>query len=172
MKNNIIHVMPIENIIMFPDMIYPLTIKNVHFISLIKKAKQEKLNIGFFTKHPRQPKKGIEIFETGVLGKILEIIKLDEEETEIIVKGIRRIKIEHIIENEPYLKTQCINVRQVHRKSAKTEALYRTIRDIYNNLYQSKINDDFLVDSIEKETDPVKGTDLIIASIETNIFNK
>ncbi len=153
-------------------MVYPLTIKNEHFISLIKKTKKENLNIGFFTKHPRQPKKGIEIFETGVLGKILEIVKFDNETTEIIVKGLRRLKIDKIIDNEPYLKTQCQSIRQTNKSTVKTEALYRTVRDIYEDLYPVELKDEVLIESIEKETDAVKGTDMIIASIDTNIFNK
>ena len=46
-----VYIIPIDNIILYPDMVYPLAIKNVHFKSLILKAQKEKLNLGFFTKH-------------------------------------------------------------------------------------------------------------------------
>ncbi len=170
--DNIIYIIPIDNLIMYPDMIYPLSIKADHFGSLIEKIKKEKMEIGFFTKHPRQPKQGIEIFETGVLGKILEIEKEDSQHYEIVVKTIKRIKIEKILENEPYLKTRCKSIRQNHKNSVKTLALYRTVKELYRNIFGEKENVSVMDESIFSETDPVKGTDMIISTLDTNIFNK
>lgn len=124
-------ILPVRNMVMFPNVVVPITAGRKASIKLLEEA-QEK---GHFIGVVAQQNPGVEnpeskdLYKIGTLAKIIKIVKLPEGNITAIVKGFDKFKIKDIVHDEPYLVASVdIQKENLPKKKDEYDAIMENIR--------------------------------------------
>ena len=175
MKSITYPILPLRDIVIFPNMIAPLFVGRNKSINAIETVMEENKEIVLLT----QKKSSIEdptdkdLFKMGTLGTILQMLKLPDGTIKVLVEGKFRCEIKEIIPTDDYLSAK-LNV-------LKTDiSLKSDYNNITNNLktsfekfakLNSKINSDILT-TITDIDDPSILSDTVINHLVFSIEDK
>ncbi len=129
-------IIPLRDTVIFPYMIAPLVIGRARSLQLVDEAANGDRLIGLAT----QLKPDIEVpspsdlYKVGTAAMILKMLKFPDGSTRILVQGTSRIKIKSFVQKEPYLKAKIEPVPEVSDTSVETQALLRTVSDIFGKI--------------------------------------
>ena len=90
--------LPLRDIVVFPDMIVPLFVgrqKSVKAIEEVMKLDANEKQVLLVTQKDAiidNPKEN-ELFKVGILGNILQMLKLPDGTVKVLVEGVKRVKI-------------------------------------------------------------------------------
>lgn len=126
-------ILPVRNMVMFPQIIAPITAGRNNSKKLLEDAQKEGQLVGILS----QKNGGIEnpklrdLYETGTIVRIIRSIKLPDGNTTVITKGVGRFKIDRIVYDEPYIQAEIKKLREVQPKDKDIyEALQENIKDL------------------------------------------
>lgn len=127
-------VLPLRNMVMFPNVIMPISIARAKSLKLVRHVNDEGGYIAIFA----QKKKEIEdpqlkdLYAVGVMAKIIKLLDLPDGSTTVLVEGKYKIELLGINETEPYLKGEVVvlNEAKPRRKTNAFTALALSIKDI------------------------------------------
>lgn len=102
----IVPVLPVRNMVLFPTVIMPVSIGRRSSLRLVREASQRQLNIAVFCQRvPDVDNPGFnDLYNTGVLARVIRILELPDQSTTVILQGLQRIRLNSIVEMKPYLK--------------------------------------------------------------------
>jgi len=129
-------IIPLRDTVIFPYMIAPLVIGRARSLQLVDEAANGDRIIALAT----QLKPDIEVpspsdlYKVGTAAMILKMLKFPDGSTRILVQGTSRIKIKDFVQEEPYLKAKIEPVPEVTDTSVETQALLRTVSDIFGKI--------------------------------------
>lgn len=126
-------ILPVRNMVMFPNVVIPITAGRKTSIQLLEEAQQNGDLIGIISQKNADIEQPTDkdLYQTGTLAKILKIIKLPEGNITAITKGFHRFKIKKIIEKQPYLKAEISKLKDSKAKNKEEyEALLENIKDL------------------------------------------
>ncbi|WGH27122.1 MAG: endopeptidase La [Candidatus Shikimatogenerans bostrichidophilus] len=133
---NIIKIFLIKDIILFPNTIIPILIKNVNYINYINKLFLKKKYLGIITR-----KNKIKVYDIGNICLILKIFKINNKNFIILLKTIKIFKIKKLINNKnKILKSKIIILKNIKCKNKNKEKIFLniikelSIKIIKNNL--------------------------------------
>ena len=148
MTNTTYPILPLRDIVIFPNMIAPLFVGRLKSINALETVLEENKELVLLTqkKSSTEDPTDKDLFEMGTLGTILQMLKLPDGTVKVLVEGKFRCKIEEINTSDDYLSAK-INI-------LKTDISFKgNHNDIINNLknmferfckLNSKINSDIL----------------------------
>ncbi|REC75157.1 endopeptidase La [Chryseobacterium elymi] len=126
-------ILPVRNMVMFPNVVIPITAGRKTSIQLLDEAQKNGEFIGIVSQKNsdlEQPGEK-DMYQTGTLAKIIKIIKLPEGNITAITKGFHRFKIKKIVENQPYFKAEITKLKDSQPKNKEEyEALLENIKDL------------------------------------------
>lgn len=176
MDNNKLPLLPLRDIVMFPNMIVPLFVGREKSIFSIDKALKNKKEIILVTqKEPsdENPEQD-DIYGIGTLSEILQILKLPDGTVKILVKGLKRVKIHELQNQREIWEASYEDVKDVlDTTPEQIEALQRTAVESlekYINL-NKRIHPDIL-SSINKTDSPSVIADIISTHLILKIAKK
>jgi len=132
-QQNVFPILPVRNMVMFPNVVIPITAGRKTSIQLLEEAQQNSQYIGIVSQKNSDIEQPTEkdLFQIGTLAKIVKIIKLPEGNITAITKGFHRFKIKKIVENKPYFKAEISKLKDVKAKNKEEyEALLENIKDL------------------------------------------
>ncbi|WP_431612269.1 endopeptidase La [Chryseobacterium sp. 'Rf worker isolate 10'] len=132
-EQKIFPILPVRNMVMFPNVVIPITAGRKNSIQLLEEAQKNGDFIGIVSQKNSDMEQPSEkdIYTTGTLAKIIKIIKLPEGNITAITKGFHRFKIKKIIENQPYFRAEISKLKDTHPKNQdEYEALLENIKDL------------------------------------------
>lgn len=137
-KTNI-PILPVRNMVMFPNVILPITAGRQQSKTLLQEAQQNGSLVGVVSQiNPsiEQPTEK-DIYKIGTLVRVVKIIKLPEGNITAILQGIDAFKIKKITATEPYFQADVQRIKAVHsRKKEEYEALLENIKDLALKIIQ------------------------------------
>ena len=88
-------VLPLRNVVLFPGVVFPLTVGRDKSLKLIKEAYAKKEIIGTVVqKDLKVEEPGIaDIYSVGTSAKIIRILEMPDGTTSIIIQGQKRLKL-------------------------------------------------------------------------------
>lgn len=126
-------ILPVRNMVMFPQVVIPITAGRKTSIQLLEEAQKNGDLIGIVSQknsqieHPEEK----DLYTTGTLAKIIKIIKLPEGNITAITKGFHRFKIKKVVETRPYFKAEITKLKDSKPKNKEEyEALLENIKDL------------------------------------------
>lgn len=126
-------ILPVRNMVMFPNVVIPITAGRKTSIQLLEEAQQNGDLIGIVSQKNsdiEQPSEK-DFYQVGTLAKIIKIIKLPEGNVTAITKGFQRFKIKKITGNQPYFKGEITRLKDSKAKNKEEyEALLENIKDL------------------------------------------
>ncbi|MCY0976247.1 endopeptidase La [Chryseobacterium wangxinyae] len=126
-------ILPVRNMVMFPNVVIPITAGRKTSIQLLEEAQQNGDLIGIVSQKNsdiEQPSEK-DFYQIGTLAKIIKIIKLPEGNVTAITKGFQRFKIKKITGNQPYFKGEITRLKDSKAKNKEEyEALLENVKDL------------------------------------------
>lgn len=132
-EQNIFPILPVRNMVMFPNVVIPITAGRKTSIQLLEEAQQNGDYIGIVSQKSSDVEQPTEkdLYHTGTLAKIIKIIKLPEGNITAITKGFHRFKVKKIVESQPYFKAEIAKLKDTKAKNKEEyEALLENIKDL------------------------------------------
>lgn len=159
---------PIRDIVLFPNMILPLFVGRETSISAIDYALTKERLVVFATqKDMNEESPSTEgIFSIGTVGSITRMLKLPDGRVKILVQGLSRVKIKEYKQSQPFFLVTVENIPEVQvEETVEVQALVRTAKEqVEKVISMGKAIQPDAVILIENITDPGKIADIIVTN--------
>lgn len=127
--------LPVRNNVLFPGSVMPITLTRDKSIRLIKEAYKNRAPIGVFAQKEKENEepKAKDLHQIGTIAHILKTLKMPDGSTTVIIQGTRRVRIEGIVAEEPYLRARvsAYDDTGLRPDSSNTKALLGSVRDLF-----------------------------------------
>ncbi len=175
MKSTIYPLLPLRNVVVLPYMILPIFVgRNKSLLAVNEAVKSDNLLVLLTQKKEEiEDPKPDELYQVGVLARILQHAKLPDGTERIIVEALRRVKVKKFVKTEPFFEVDIEEVREKIQITPRLEALTRVLSDLFSEYIRlgKKIPIDTL--SVLQDTqNPSKLADVIAANLTISIPEK
>ena len=172
---NNIPVLPLRNIVVFPNMVVPLFVGRDKSINALEKVMDKDQELLFLTQNNSEvddPGKD-DLYKIGTRGKILQLLKLPDGTVKVLVEGKDRCKVKNIKFSEEYINANITLIPDLRSNKETIKALARSVKDKYENYAKinNKVSSEVLtsVKDIEEEN---KLADTVASQIAISIKEK
>jgi len=174
-KSNNLPVLPLRNIVVFPNMVVPLFVgrdKSINALEQVMDKDQELLFLSKKNSDVDDPSE-TDLYEIGTKGKILQLLKLPDGTVKVLVEGIARCKVKNIKFSSDFVNAEIEELPKNETISDTIKALGRSVvskYETYANI-NNKTSSEVLtsVKDIENED---KLADTVASQIAINIQEK
>ncbi len=174
-QDKIFAVLPLRDIVVFPHMIVPLFVGREKSVKALEHVMQEDKQILLVTqKSPTEDNpKEEDLHAVGVMGNILQLLKLPDGTVKVLVEGGDRYKVESFMDDKDYTEALVTPIEEDVTITDEIEALGRAAISQFEQYVKlnKKIPPEVLV-SINQIDDPVKMADTIASHLTLKIEEK
>lgn len=155
-------VLSIRDIVIFPHVVVPLFVGRVRSIAALEAAMETDKKILLLTQknlHEEEPAFE-DLYKVGVLGNILQLLKLPDDTVKILVEGTRRIIVTKCEDDDPYYVAQYKFLEPVESDdNLEIEAYRRTVIDQFEGY--AKLNKRISFDTVTAVRNMESANDMI-----------
>lgn len=174
--NIVLPLLPLRDIVVFPHMVAPLFVGRDRSIKAVETAtKTEKLIFLASQKNAQQTNpEASDIFSIGVVGQIIQLLKLPDNTIKIFVEGRYRAQIRKFLEHDPYFSVQVTPLDdEVTGREIEIQALVRGLRNVSESYVaaENKAPQDFL-NAIKSINEPGRLADTIAGQVSLKLEDK
>ena len=167
--------LPLRDIIVFPHMVVPLFVGRERSVRALEEAMQRDRQLLLAAQRDaRKDDPGPEdIFTTGTLGSIVQLIKLPDGTVKVLVEGKRRARVVGFEAEEDWFLIQAEVIEEVQEKTVELEALVRSIRTAFENYVKlNKKVPPEMVSTVSSINDASRLADTIVAHLNLKIEDR
>ena len=159
-EGNIIPILPLRNIVLFPGIVLPVSIGRKKSLRLIKDVYKKEGFLGAIAQkeiNVEEPEIK-DLHTTGTIAQILRILEMPDGSTTVILQGKKRFNIKDIVESNPYWKAQVelIDDRKPVKNDHEFKPLIEAIKDLASKVIKKSGNiapeNAFAIKNIENNT--------------------
>lgn len=101
-------ILTIRNTVLFPGVVFPITVGRDKSIRLIKEANRGNKTIGVFAQNnPNVEDPGqTDLYKIGTLATIIRTMRMPDGSTTAIIQGKRKIELTEMVQFEPFIKAK------------------------------------------------------------------
>lgn len=127
-------ILPLKNTVLFPGVVIPITAGRDKSIKLINAANKGDKIIGVVAQKDEtvENPKPEDINKTGVVARILKVLKMPDGNTTVIIQGKKRFQITEILTDDPFLMANVTDIKE--EKPAENDeqfpAIIESIKDL------------------------------------------
>ncbi|MBM3587247.1 MAG: endopeptidase La [Alphaproteobacteria bacterium] len=175
LRGDILPVLPLRDIVVFPHMIVPLFVgreKSVRALEAVMKDDKQILLVA--QKNAGQDDPGADdLFQIGTISTVLQLLKLPDGTVKVLVEGGRRARVAGYKETSPYFEAFVEKIEEAPVEGRETEALARTVVGQFEQYMKlnKKIAPEVLV-SVNQIEDASKLADTIASHLGLKIPEK
>jgi len=172
---NIMPVLPLRDIVVFPHMVVPLFVgreKSVRALEDMMQTDKQIMLVAQRDATTDDPGKD-DVYQVGTIATVMQLLKLPDKTVKVLVEGVTRARIKQFTDNSDFLQAEVEIISGDEEDSAETEALARSataLFDQYVNLGK-KLPQDVLV-SVEQIEGAAKLADAIASHVAVKIPEK
>ena len=129
MNTPIIPVLPLRDIVVFPQMVVPLFVGRKLSVNALNSVMKNNKKILLIT----QKKSEIDnptsdnLYRVGTLAKILQLLKLPDGTIKVLVEGLERVKVSKINQTKDFIIANYSFIETVDKNASKAKALMKII---------------------------------------------
>jgi ATP-dependent Lon protease len=126
--------LPLKNVVLFPHMIVPLYVGRERSIRALEEAMARGKQVFLCTQRQAECEdpKDEDLYRVGVLGEVLQMLKLPDSTIKVLIEGSSRAVIERVIETEAHLQVEVAVLDEDFLPSAELDALMRGVVDLFD----------------------------------------
>ena len=131
--------LPLRNTVLFPGVVFPVTIGRDKSIKLIEDAYKSDKTIGVIAQKDQniEDPTSTDLYQTGTLGHILKMLKMPDGNITAIIQGKRKFRLDSITQETPYFRGDITAVTDGKaRKGKETNATVDSIRELASNIVE------------------------------------
>ena len=176
-KTNIIPLLPLRDVVVFPHMIVPLFVGREKSIAALESAmKYEK---GIFMVAQKNAKKDDpaeeDIYRVGTIGIIIQLLRLPDGTVKVLVEGKTRGSIKEYLKNDDFFLVKVEDIEDVDDdpNDVRKQALMRSIKESFElYLKLSKKVHVEMMGTIAAIEDPSKLADVVVTHLTVKLEDK
>ncbi len=175
MVNNPIPVLPLRDIVVFPNMIAPLFVgreQSVNALNHVMTGDKKILLLSQKNSKVDNPDKE-NLYSFGTVAKIIQLLKLPDGTLKVLVEGIQRAKVDKINFNKEFITASITEINKKTKKNSNIRALQKLAIEQFIEFQKinKKVSQD-VIDNVKTSNDPDKIVDIIASNISTSLFQK
>jgi ATP-dependent Lon protease len=170
-----IKLLAIDGNVPFPNIIFPVVVREERHLQLIQEAITSDRIVGVFArKNPDDLlDESNDLFEVGVACLILKMFQSPDGSMRVLLRGLHRITLDKIIKEEPYPVARVHSLVETAGDSLKTEALTRAIADLFQQILAlSPVLPEEIQEIVFSIEDPSKLSDLVTSALNLKVSEK
>jgi ATP-dependent Lon protease len=135
-------VLPLRNSVLFPHAIMPISVGRRKTLNLLDDVVGESKLIAVVSQ--RNPSEDdpdpAGMYRIGSAAKILKVVKLNGNNVNLIIQGLRRIRVDRFTATEPFMKVSAIALDEHLDTGVDLDALVRSLINQFQRLVQNSQN--------------------------------
>lgn len=135
----ILPVLPLHDVTLFPKMVLPLIVKQPESVRLIDEAMSKNRIVGFVVAKNAKAESDFnadDLYRIGTGAMILKMAKTPENHAQLLVQGLGRFRIKEFLETEPYLKARVEVIKEKERDDKEIKALMNNLLELYEEVVE------------------------------------
>jgi ATP-dependent Lon protease len=126
--------LPLKNVVLFPHMIVPLYVGRERSIDALENAMTRGKQVFLCTQRRAdcEDPKEADLYRVGVLGEVVQLLKLPDSTIKVLIEGSSRAVIERFIQVEPHLRVEVSLLEEELEDSPDLDALMRGVVDLFD----------------------------------------
>ena len=168
-------ILPLRDIVVFPHMIVPLFVGREKSIKALENVMGEDKKVLLIAQKDgsiEDPKEN-DLYKTGTIGNILQLLKLPDGTVKVLVEGLSRAKISSVNESSEFYEADINIINNVEKNNESLTGMLRTV--ISNFEQYAKLNKKItteVLNSLPDLDDASKVADTISANLNLKISLK
>lgn len=131
----VIPILPLRNMVLFPGVVIPITVGRDKSIALIRESYRKDKIIGVVAQKDAtvEDPQEADLFKTGTVAHLMKILQMPDGSTTAVIQGKRRFIMTGIIQSEPYFKATVVpfdNLDTEIKGDKPFEALIGSLKDL------------------------------------------
>ncbi|MCY4487468.1 MAG: endopeptidase La [Deltaproteobacteria bacterium] len=170
---DIIPLLPIRDIVIYPYMMIPLFIGRELSINAVNEALERDRHIFLVVQKDaaEDDPTADDLYRVGTVATVLRMLKLDDGRVKILVQGMTKGILQEFVREEPYFETRIEKViePQVIEVSIEVEALMRNVKEKIEQILNLKSLPPEIVMVTDNVVDPGVLADLVASNLRLQI---
>ena len=175
MKKNNYPLLPLRDIVIYPKMIVPLFVGRAKSIAALRQTEDDDTNIALITqKNPSvEEPEADDVYTVGVIGKVLQMLKLPDGTLKVLVEGLERVRLQDIQDNGEFLQGSIVVLPDEHDDNPELPAIIRAVLSQFEEYVKlSKKIPPEVMASVSQIDDYTKLADTIASHLSLKIADK
>jgi ATP-dependent Lon protease len=129
-------VLPLKETVVFPQSMTPLAIGQERSIQLVDDvvSGDRMLALVSVRNEDADPPGWDDLYEIGTAAIVHKLIRVPDGTLRILVQGLRRVRLEQHVQEEPYLVGEFAEVPEIVEESKELEALTRSVQNLFGRI--------------------------------------
>ena len=175
MVKNQIPVLPLRDIVVFPNMVAPLFVgreQSVNALNHVMTGDKKIFLLSQKNSKVDNPNKE-NLYSFGTVAKIIQLLKLPDGTLKVLVEGIQRAKVNKINFNKEFITASITEINQKTKKNSNIKALQKLIIEQFVEFQKinKKVSLD-VINNVKTLNDPDKIVDIIVSNISISLSQK
>ena len=136
-KTERLYVLPIRNVVAFPELLIPLVVEDPVMVEVINRVVIEQGTIGLFAEPEEENPRAHQIYKVGTRAEILKMSFLPDGGVRLLVQGLERIRIQRLVrrnKGEEAVEALVLPWPFEIKNAVRCEALLRAVKDLLEKL--------------------------------------
>ncbi len=169
----VLPLLPVRDAVVFPSMILPLFVgRDVSAHAVESALASDRLIVLVAQRDAEVDEPGPEdLHRVGMVGMIMRLLQLPEGRLKVLVQGLARVRIRHVLRTEPHIDAELEEIREAPPQppSVETEALVRSVRAKVEELLALKHLPPEIATVISGVDDPGRMADLVASNLRLRV---
>jgi ATP-dependent Lon protease len=172
---DILPVLPLKDVVVFPFIILPLSVSREKSINAVDAALAEHRIIMLVAQKDAQNEtpRSDELFSVGTVAAIMRMLKLPDGRIRLLVQGLARARIDSFLADEPYLKAKVTRLEEPGPSKDLPPEHEALLRSVKQNLEKSvalgkNISQEVMVIAANLD-DPARLSDLAASNLDLKL---
>ena len=156
---DVLPILPLRGVVVYPQTAVPLTVGQVRSIKLVDDILTGDKLVGLVaSRRPELDEPGPEdLYDVGTIATVHRLLRAPDGTVRLLVQGLQRFRLGEMVETEPYLKAKIEFAPEIEETGLQVDALARNARDQFTQISELIPSfPDELVSSIDGLDDPLE----------------
>ena len=134
----VVPILPLKDTVVFPDTVVPLAVGQPRSIRLLDDVLRGDRLVGLVLSldSEKEAPGPDDVRHIGVLASIQKMLKTPDGTLRIIAQGLRRIKVDRFVSEQPYLVAEVVDLADITEESTEVAALQRNLVAVYTKIIE------------------------------------
>ncbi|MFH1830357.1 MAG: endopeptidase La [Pseudomonadota bacterium] len=171
----VVPLLPLRDIVVFPHMVVPLFVGREKSIAALEEAmnKEQDILLSAQVNPKTNDPKEEDIYKTGTLSSIIQLLRLPDGTVKVLVEGKRRARIVQYVSHPDFFLVEAEPFMEDAEVTVETEALMRGVKATFEQYVKlnKRIPPEMLA-SVSTIDDPSRLADTIVAHLSLKLPDK
>ena len=167
--------LPLRDIVVFPYMVVPLFVGREKSIQALEQAmaRDKEIVLCAQRKSKTNDPAAEDIYTTGTLGEVIQMLRLPDGAVKVLVEGKRRVKLRKFTHTEDFLQVEVDDLAQPEERGSEVAALIEKVQAAFENYVKlSRRIPQEMIGSTESIDDPARLSDTLVAQLTLKLTDK